>query len=153
MGKFFSIAIAIVVLASCSTEPKQANMGNFGDTSWSTDNALNAEQFMTALSGKDSLETTVSGEITAACQTKGCWMTMDMNGTEMIVKFKDYGFFVPMNSAGHKATMKGWAYVDTLSVAEQQEYARDAEKSEEEIAAITEPQVKLSFMADGVIIE
>jgi hypothetical protein len=38
-------------------------------------------------------------------------------------------------------------------VAEQVEIAKDAEKTAEEIAAISEPKVKLSFMADGVIIE
>ncbi len=145
--------MVILVMASCSKEQTQSNMGSFGDTSWSTENALNGEAFLAALDGKDSLEATVTGDITAACQTKGCWMTMDMNGTEMVVKFKDYGFFVPMNSAGHKATMKGWAYVDTISVNEQIEFAKDAEKTEEEIAAISEPLVKLSFMADGVVIE
>jgi len=80
-------------------------------------------------------------------------MSMDANGKDMLVQFKDYGFFVPKNSAEHNATMRGWAYLDTLTVAEQVELAKDSEKSEEEIAAITEPKVKLSFMADGVIIE
>ncbi len=127
--------------------------GDYGDTSWTETESITAADLVGQLQGKDSVFATVNGEIKAACQAKGCWMSMDAGGQDMIVKFKDYGFFVPMNSAGYNATMQGWAYVDTLSVAEQQEYARDAEQTEEEIAAITDPLVKLSFTANGVVIK
>ena len=150
------LAIAVLFLMSCGSNnetEETAVEGRYGDTTWVADNAISAATMVDSLAGKDSIYTTVKGEIKAACQAKGCWMSMDAAGQEMIVKFKDYGFFVPMNSAGYQATMQGWAYIDTLSVAEQQEYAKDAEKSEEEIAAISEPLVKLSFTADGVIIE
>lgn len=156
MRKIILATIALAFLMSCgqnnATEEAVVE-GRYGDTTWVAENAISAATLVDSLTGKDSIFATVSGDIKAACQTKGCWMSMDAAGQDMIVKFKDYGFFVPMNSAGYKATMQGWAYIDTLSVAQQQEYAKDAEKSEEEIAAITEPQVKLSFTANGVIIE
>jgi hypothetical protein len=80
-------------------------------------------------------------------------MNMEVAGNEMFVKFKDYGFFVPKNSADHDAVIKGWAYLDTISVKDRIEYAKDAEATEEEIAAITEPEVKLTFMAEGVVMK
>ena len=80
-------------------------------------------------------------------------MSMTAGEQDMTVKFKDYGFFVPKNSANHDATMRGWAYAETVSVAEQVEHAKDAEASEEEIAQISEPKLNLTFMADGVVIK
>lgn len=127
--------------------------GNYGDTEWESIESIGADQLVNSLEGKDSVYTVVSGTINAACQAKGCWMTMDAGDNEIFVKFKDYGFFVPKNSAEHDATMRGWAFSETQSVADQIEYAKDAEASEEEIAQITEPKVKLTFVADGVIIQ
>lgn len=128
--------------------------GDYGDTtSWKDQSILSTTEMLAAMEGKDSLFTTVSGEIKQACQAKGCWMSMDAGGSDMIVKFKDYGFFVPMNSANHMATIQGWAYTDTLSISDQIELAKDSEASEEEIASITAPKVKLTFMANGVKID
>jgi hypothetical protein len=96
----------------------------------------------------------VEGKINAACQTKGCWMTIDKSdGSTMRVSFKDYGFFVPKDCAGKSAVMMGRAYVDTTSVEDLRHYAKDDGKSKEEIEKITEPEYALSFEADGVIIK
>ncbi|MFT5278678.1 MAG: hypothetical protein ACI9P8_000306 [Bacteroidia bacterium] len=96
---------------------------------------------------------TVKGEIGAACQKKGCWMTMAEGETEMRVRFLDYGFFVPKDCAGRIATIQGVASFDTITVDVLQHYAEDAGDSEEEIAKITEPEYELSFEATGVLIE
>ena len=151
MKKIFALIITIALFASCTNAPTVA--GNYGDTEWDATEAITGEQLMEQLAGKDSLYTTVAGNVKAACQAKGCWMSMDVAGTEMFVKFRDYGFFVPKNSAEHDAIIKGWAYLDTVSVNDRIEYAKDAEASEEEIAAITEPEVKLTFMAEGVVMK
>jgi hypothetical protein len=96
----------------------------------------------------------VEGKINAACQTKGCWMTVDKSdGSTMRVSFKDYGFFVPKDCAGKQAVMMGRAFVDTTSVEDLRHYAKDDGKSKEEIEKITEPEYALSFEADGVIIK
>jgi hypothetical protein len=152
----FLITIASIIGCSQNktNEAEETTVaGRYGDTTWVAENPLTMQAMLDSLAGKDSFYTTVNGSIKTACQAKGCWMSMDANGQDMLVQFKDYGFFVPKNSADHNATMKGWAYLDTLTVAEQKEIAKDSEKTEEEIAAITEPEVKLSFMADGVIID
>lgn len=105
------------------------------------------------LENKDSLKTKVTGKVVECCQAKGCWMTIDKSdGTTMRVKFKDYGFFVPKNSAGKTAVMEGIAMVETVSVDEQRHYAEDAGKSKAEIKAINKPSRQLVFVADGVIL-
>lgn len=158
MKKYIIILFVVAGLAACkntteTTEETTTVAGSYGDSTFIPQFAWETTTLIDSLQGRDSIEAKVTGTIKAACQAKGCWMTMDADGQEIFVKFKDYSFFVPKNSAGYTATMLGWGYVDTVSVAQQIEYAKDAEKSSEEIAAITEPEVKFSFMADGVIIE
>ena len=69
------------------------------------------------------------------------------------VKFQDYSFFVPLNAENRATIVEGKAYVTETSVEELQHYAQDAGKSEEEIAAITEPEKEYAFMATGVLME
>ena len=96
----------------------------------------------------------VEGEIVEVCQKKGCWMTVKKDdGSTVRVTFKDYGFFVPKDAAGKWVVMEGIAFFDTLSVETLKHYAEDAGKPAEEIAKITEPEFKLSFEAEGVIIK
>lgn len=71
---------------------------------------------------------------------------------EMMVRFKDYGFFMPMDIEGRTVILDGYAKKDIISVDELRHYAEDANKSAEEIAAITEPEEELGFLAHGVIL-
>jgi hypothetical protein len=113
------------------------------------------DELFSALGESDTVnDIVISGKINNCCQKKGCWMKVDLgNEKEVFVKFKDYGFFMPLDCGGSTAVMQGKAYADTISVDELKHYAEDAGKSEEEIAAITEPEVKYSFMASGVILK
>ncbi|UTW61028.1 DUF4920 domain-containing protein [bacterium SCSIO 12741] len=109
---------------------------------------------MSQLAEMDTVEDVlISGKINSCCQKKGCWMKVDLgDDQEIFVKFKDYGFFVPLDSEGSTALMQGRAYKKTVPVEELRHYAEDAGKSEEEIAAITEPEVSYLFMANGVLL-
>jgi hypothetical protein len=60
----------------------------------------------------------VEGKVRSACTRKGCWMEL-AQGTEPAaagcrVTFKDYGFFVPTDSAGSRARVE--ARVETKFV-------------------------------------
>ena len=108
------------------------------------------EMVMTAGSKSSKL----SGKIIETCSKKGCWMTLDTGNDTLFVKFRDYGFFVPIDSVEGKSTViQGDLFLDTTSVEMLKHYAEDAGKSEEEIAQITEPKYELGFIADGVIIK
>jgi len=92
-------------------------------------------------------------KVNEVCQTKGCWMRLDLGDDEVMVKFKDYGFFMPKNIAGKEVIVNGKAFISEVSVEEQRHYAEDAGKSNDEIAAITKVEKTLSFEADGVLLK
>ena len=96
----------------------------------------------------------IEGEILSSCPMKGCWMKISVEKDTVLVRFKDYGFFVPKNGIEGKSTIiNGELSVDTLSIAQLQHYAEDAGKSKEEIALISKPEITISFLADGVVIK
>ena len=116
---------------------------------------LNGEALKTALSlFEGRTQVRFEGEITATCPKKGCWMNVASGRDTVFVRFQDYGFFVPTEGVeGKRTIVEGEAFYDTLSVADLRHYAQDAGATEEEIAAITEPELELAFMATGVMIE
>lgn len=155
-------AITIALLSACGNPKtdakneapaKDTTLSYFGDTI-TTDGAVAAEQLVAQMHGKDSVKIKLTGRVDEVCQKKGCWMTMNIgNNKTMQIRFKDYGFFVPKDAPGKTAFIEGVAFTDTTSVADLQHYAEDAGKSKAEIAKITEPEVNLSFEANGVIIK
>ncbi|WPP53200.1 DUF4920 domain-containing protein [Catalinimonas niigatensis] len=115
--------------------------------------ALQPVEFIQEMDDKIEQEVKFVGKVNEVCQMKGCWMTLDLeNGEEVMVRFKDYAFFVPKNAGGKTAVVEGRAYFDEVSVETLRHYAEDAGKSQEEIEAITKPEMRLSFVADGVIL-
>ena len=118
------------------------------------DGALPMSALNTALGTRDSAQVKLAGKATEVCQAKGCWMTLPTaDGKAMRVKFKDYAFFVPKDLSGHNVVVSGWAHRTTVPKAELQHYAKDAGKSDQEIAAITQDEQQLTFMADGVLVK
>lgn len=110
------------------------------------------EKYKTLKKG-DTLTVKVASKINEICQNKGCWMTLDLGNNETaFVKFKDYGFFVPMNAQKRNTIIEGKAFVEETSVAELKHYAEDEGKSEKEIAKITAPKIEYKFLAHGVLI-
>lgn len=102
----------------------------------------------------DTIDAKFEATVNSVCKMKGCWMVLDLpGGNDPMVKFKDYGFFVPKDIEGKKVIVSGKAYLAETSVEEQKHFAEDAGKTEEEIAAITEVETSPAFLADGVLIE
>lgn len=71
----------------------------------------------------------VEGEVRKACTRKGCWMELapkaDAKGAGVRVTFKDYGFFVPTDSAGSHARVSGVVKVAELSPQMAEHYASE----------------------------
>ncbi len=102
----------------------------------------------------DTLTSKFTSTVTEVCQAKGCWMKLKLeDGQEAMVRFKDYGFFMPKDIVGREVVVNGKAFVDQLSVEDQKHFAKDAGKSVDELALITEPKKTYSFEADGVLIK
>ena len=66
----------------------------------------------------------VEGQVRRACTRKGCWMELASSdkGAGVRVTFKDYGFFVPLDSAGASARVEGVVKVMELSDGMAQHY-------------------------------
>ncbi len=165
MKKHFLFIVLITFLitgffTSCNSDKPTSEKSNTEDTAlydtivgedFTTDKVVQVAELDELMKDNDNLELVIEGKIESCCQKKGCWMKIDKgNGETMMVTFKDYGFFVPLESGGKTALMKGIAYYDTISVEMLKHYAEDAGKSEEEIALITEPELAISFEASGV---
>ena len=91
----------------------------------------------------------VEGVIGAACERKGCWMQLasEPGKPGVRVTFKDYAFFVPLDSKGMQARAEGVTVVKKLS-------KKEADHLEEEGAKLTRNSDgtanEVSFVASGV---
>ncbi|MCR9182446.1 MAG: DUF4920 domain-containing protein [Flavobacteriaceae bacterium] len=101
----------------------------------------------------DTIDVKFTSTVNEVCQSKGCWMKIDLGEHESMVRFKDYGFFMPKNIAGHEVILEGKAYIEEMSVEEQRHYAEDAKATDAEIAKITTPKKTFSFEAKGVLLK
>ncbi|MCU0866975.1 MAG: DUF4920 domain-containing protein [Planctomycetes bacterium] len=94
----------------------------------------------------------IEAPITAICQTKGCWMHLGTQEPPVMVKFKDYGFFMPKDASGRTAIVEGTLTMKQETVAETKHYLEDAGKTDE-AAKVTEGRKLYHFMASGVAIK
>jgi hypothetical protein len=67
---------------------------------------------------------TVEAQVRRNCTKKGCWMEIaegnDLTTPGCRVTFKDYGFFVPLDSSGARARVQGIVEVKTVAPGEAQ---------------------------------
>ena len=95
----------------------------------------------------------ITGKVVEVCQEKGCWMKLQKSdGAHLMVKFKDYKFFMPKDILGKEVVLEGQAVVKQVSVEQLKHYAKDAGKSEEEIEKIKESKREIQFIAAGVLV-
>ena len=166
MNKIFLIALLALTIGACKDSGNQLeNQQNkeaevtqdyvsFG-AEISADEVLDASAMMALyadLKEGDTLAAKFQAPVNSVCKMKGCWMRLAVGDQEAFVKFKDYGFFVPKYLSEVEVIVSGKAYVSKTSVEDLKHFAQDAGKTQEEIDAITEPELSLDFMADGVLV-
>lgn len=160
------MAALFVAVFSCASEPapvaeadtatpeETTEKENSFGAEFTADNVIAAADLLNNFDEatiEDTVQTTIRGMVGEVCQKKGCWMTVAASDDEdMMVRFKDYGFFMPFDLGGKEVIMNGIAYYEVTPVDELRHYAEDAGDSPEEIAMITEPKRELKFLADGV---
>lgn len=160
--RFF--ALTLLVFTACKQEKKQDTVVNlntkevvfasFGDKITSDKALTSAEMFekFKTLKAGDTLNVKFASKIKEVCTKKGCWMKLPLGEeTETMVRFKDYGFFMPLDSKDSEVIVEGKAYVTETSVNDLRHYAEDAGKTAGEIAKITEPKREFAFEAHGVL--
>lgn len=150
----------IFLLTMCTVSAQNSQSGNSTLTSFGSKidarGALDTKEMTSEyqnLTVADTLKTKFMATVTDVCKAKGCWMKLQLgDGSEAMVKFKDYGFFMPKDIEGHKVIVNGKAFVEEMSVEDQRHYASDAGKSKEEMDKITKPKKTYGFEADGVLL-
>jgi hypothetical protein len=168
MKQFIIGVFALALIVGCKEQKQEEEMPAVNDeqvqemaymdygAEFSNSDVIDAmelgEMYKTMKVG-DTTAVKVKGTIADVCVKKGCWIKMPVGDASATVKFKDYGFFLPKNGKGKEVILSGKAYKNITPVEELRHYAEDAGKSEEEIAAITEEEVTLSFVADGAMVE
>jgi hypothetical protein len=154
MKKIFRsiFVIYFIALSFAAFSQTKEKVSSYGDKI-NDKNAVDVKTLSKSLATKDSVSIKVKGKVIDVCQRKGCWMNVDLgNGEQMMVRFKDYGFFVPKDAGGKTVVMQGIAFKDETSVEQLRHYAQDAGKSKEEIAKITQPEKAIAFEASGVLL-
>jgi hypothetical protein len=158
MMKSFKIALfCLFFLAALAiqAQPPQtpATPGTTFGAVITAENAASVAELPTLLGDKEMADVKIEGKVLDVCPKKGCWMSLELpDKSTVLVKFKDYGFFVPLEMIGKTVVLEGQAKKIETSVAELKHYAEDAKKSKEEIEAITEPKKEIRLTANGVLV-
>ena len=89
----------------------------------------------------------IEGEILSSCPMKGCWMRISVEKDTVLVRFKDYGFFVPKNGIEGKSTIiNGKLSVDTLSIAQLQHMLRMLENLKKRLLLYQNLKLQFHFL-------
>ncbi len=163
MKGFNILLVLLMVVLSCKGQDAPNDIKStpngytpFGDNI----NTLNVNSNTTmlekyvALKVSDTLETKFTAQVKEVCKVKGCWMKLELsNNEEVMVRFKDYGFFMPSDLKGKDVIVNGLAFVEEMSVDDQKHYAKDGGASDKELKKISQPKKTFGFEANGVLIK
>jgi hypothetical protein len=159
-------AIALLFFAACkegekgtnesTSAAKEVTYASFG-SELSKEKAITSKEMLAkfeSMTAGDTLSVKFASEIKEVCSKKGCWMKLPLAAEkETMVRFKNYGFFMPLDAQGREVILEGKAFVQITPVEALQHYAKDAGKSKEEIAAIVGPKKEFAFEATGVLLK
>lgn len=115
-----SLLLALVVAAAPASEPSLTRGAKLSGSQ-----SVEIAKLMASPSDFEGKTVTVEAKVRKACEKKGCWMELtgvDAKGPGIRVTFKDYGFFVPLDSAGSIAKVEGVVKVAELAEARAKHY-------------------------------
>jgi hypothetical protein len=106
---------------SAAVPPLNTSTRRFGQ-SIPPGSALTLDHILAKPDDFESRAVTVEAKVRRNCTRRGCWMELaerlDPNLPGCRVTFKDYGFFVPLDSAGSTARVQGNVQVQTVTAPE-----------------------------------
>jgi len=134
----------------------EASYISFGDTI-TADNYLSKEEMYSkfqSLKKGDTIHVKFASTINKVCKKKGCWMRLDLDKSKnAMIRFKDYSFFMPLDSENKEVIVVGRAYIDIISVKQLRHYAEDEGLPKEEINKITEEEITFAIESTGVLMK
>ncbi len=152
-----NILLTLLLFASIQSVSAQKDVAKPGTSYGETiadKSAIDMKEVENILKTQKQFSGNAKGKIVSVCQEKGCWMKVENDGGESVmVRFKDYKFFVPKNIAGRDVVLSGVAERSVTSVETLKHYAADAGKTDEEISKINSPKSEIVFTASGVMLQ
>jgi hypothetical protein len=145
------ILLAVAAHAQEASEIKPAAKGVVYGEAVSTAQAPISVNNLQAKMASDAFEGKVTGKVKEVCKAMGCWIRLEnADGTTLMVKSKDHGFFMPQDLVGRTVVVEGMASVKEVSEEKRRHFAEDAGKSKGEIKKIKGPAKEVEFVARGV---
>jgi Domain of unknown function (DUF4920) len=151
---FTGIISLVCLMAFAQPNKTQAKKGiKYGAKTTTEAGAIEVNTLEEKLITVASFKGKVKGTVSSVCEKKGCWMKLaQTEGDGIMIRFKDYKFFMPLNIVGKDVVLQGEAKKTVTTVEMLKHYAEDAGKSKEEIEKITEPKTEIEFIATGVLV-
>ena len=145
MKKLITLSVSLIAMttvAFAQQDIKPAKVGVQYGKAITSKNAISVQKLENTLKSKKEFSGKIEGEVIGVCKKKGCFLTLKREGQNdpIMVRFKDYGYFVPTDLVGKTVVLEGKAKVKELTVKQLQHNAEDAGQSAEEIAKITLPK-------------
>ena len=152
MKLFFVLVISILSL-NAFAQIKPAKPGTTYGAGTTAAGALEVNLLEEKLATSAKYTGKVKGTVISVCEKKGCWMKLaQTDGEGIMIRFKDYKFFMPKDIVGKDVVLEGVAEKTVTSVEMLKHYAEDAGKSKEEIEKIKEEKTEIEFIASGVLV-
>lgn len=152
------IFLACFLFISCAaqaqdTEIKPAAKGVvYGNALTQEGTAITPDQLQAKMAN-GVFEGKVTGKVTEVCKSMGCWIRLEKaDGSSLMVKSKDHGFFMPANIVGKTVVVEGTGTTQQVSEAKRRHLAADAGKSKKEQQKIRGAITELQFEARGVMV-
>lgn len=149
---FVSFVFAVFTAnAQEASEIKPAEKGVVYGTVISETGEVVSPDDLQAKMADGAFEGKVTGKVKEVCKAMGCWIRLEKaDGTSLMVKSKDHGFFMPENLTGKNVVIEGTANVKEVSEEKRKHFAEDAGKSKDEIKKIKGSEKEIQFVASGV---
>lgn len=153
---FLLIALATVSVGMAQPPDVPADKGTYFGKKFLFKNVTQVDGLKAKMNEKanadKSVPVTVRGVVTNVCTKEGCWIKLQSESGDMMVKMKDHSFLVPVALKGKTVVVNGTAKQKVTTVDQLKHYAEDAGKPQAEIDAITEPQKEVILDATGVLV-
>ncbi|MEO0424615.1 MAG: DUF4920 domain-containing protein [Pseudomonadota bacterium] len=123
--------------------------GEYGEKMPTTGETVSLAQAVRTVNADGEYTGKIRGRITEVCRKKGCFMVLTDGEHTARVVFKDYGFFIPKETAPGMSTVYGELTTQTLSTEQVQHFAEDAGRATAGVTATREHQI----VASAVVID
>ncbi len=154
IGRFIALVLMLGIFWGCGSDAPEEIMEwhNYGAEITETD-IMKVSEAVEQINDLTDKTVVLEGTIKQVCQSRGCWMVVEDAGKSVRVRFVDYGFFVPWESAGKKVRMQGTVKIDTVSEETARHWAEASDDPDVKPEDIHGDQEVFMMMATAAAIE